>query len=199
MGYTTVFSGSFQLSRPTTIQEKNYLDELSRTRRVKRDVEKLHEFYKGEHGNPFAKTREEIYGNEGEYFVGAGGSFGQDNKCKSIIDFNEAPGALDRNLFRDFNEYWEKSQQHKKDGKCQPGLWLQWVLNEDGTQLEWDGNEKFYSYVEWLKYLINHFFEPWGIKLNGEVEWQGEESSDIGKIVVTDNKVQVLAGRVVYE
>ena len=197
MGYSTDFSGSFQLSRPVTVQEKNYLDKLAETRRMKRDVEKLHELYKGKHGNPFAKTREEIYGNEGEYFVGAGGSFGQDSDA-SVIDYNEAPGALDRNLFRDFIEYWEKSQQHKKDGKCQPGLWLQWVLNEDGTQLEWDGNEKFYGYVEWLKYLINHFFEPWGIKLNGEVEWTGEDRNDIGKIVVTNNVVEVKEGKIIY-
>lgn len=197
MGYTTDFSGSFQLNRPATVQEKNYLDKLAETRRMKRDVEKLHELYKGEGGNPFAKTREEIYGNEGEYFVGASGYAGQDRDA-SIIDYNEAPGALDRNLFRDFNEYWEKSQQHKKDGKCQPGLWLQWVLNEDGTQLEWNGGEKFYSYVEWLKYLINHFFEPWGIKLNGEVEWSGEDRNDIGKIIVTDNVVEVKEGKIIY-
>jgi hypothetical protein len=171
MGYTTDFSGSFQLNRPATVQEKNYLDNLSRTRRMKRDVEKLHEIYKGEHGNPFAKTREEIYGNEGGYFVGAGGHAGQDHDA-SIINYNSSP-------------------------LNQPGLWLQWVLNEDGTQLEWDGGEKFYNYVEWLKYLIDDFFQPWGIKLNGEVEWVGEDCSDFGKIVVTDNKVNVLTGTIV--
>jgi hypothetical protein len=60
--------------------------------------------------------------------------------------------------------------------------------------LGWDGNEKFYHYIEWLQYLIQHFFEKWGIKLNGEVEWQGEDSSDFGKIIVTDNVVEILNG-----
>lgn len=80
-----------------------------------------------------------------------------------------------------------------------PGFWCQWVPTDDGMGLEWDGNEKFYNYVEWLEHLIKKFFIPWGIKLNGEIEWEGEESGDLGKIIVTDNIVEVKEGRVVYE
>jgi hypothetical protein len=50
MGYTTDFSGSLSLSRPATEVEKNYLDKFSDTRRMKRNVEKLHEMFKGEGG-----------------------------------------------------------------------------------------------------------------------------------------------------
>jgi hypothetical protein len=50
-----------------------------------------------------------------------------------------------------------------------------------------------------LQYLIQHFFEPWGIKLNGEIEWVGEDSSDRGKIVVVDNNVEILDGVIGYE
>lgn len=85
---------------------------------------------------------------------------------------------------------------HDKD---KPGFWCQWVPNEDGTAIQWDYNEKFYNYIEWIQYLVKHFFEPWGVKLNGEVEWEGEESGDLGKIIVTDNVVEVKEGRVVYE
>lgn len=80
-----------------------------------------------------------------------------------------------------------------------PGYYCQWIPTEDGWGLEWDGGEKFYSYVEWLKYLIENFFVPWGIKLNGEIEWEGEESGDLGKIIVTNNVVEVKEGRVVYD
>lgn len=48
------------------------------------------------------------------------------------------------------------------------------------------------NYVEWLEYLIQHFIAPWGYKLNGAVVWHGEDSDDIGRIVVTDNVVRVL-------
>lgn len=74
--------------------------------------------------------------------------------------------------------------------KTQPGLWLQWVPTEDGMFLEWDGNEKFYNYVEWLEYLIDKVLEPKGYILNGEIEWRGEEWDDIGVINVEDNVVK---------
>lgn len=41
-----------------------------------------------------------------------------------------------------------------------PDLWCQWVPSDDGTQVKWDGGEKFYYYTEWMKYLIHHFLMP---------------------------------------
>lgn len=135
------------------------------------------ELYKGEHGNPFAteKTPDAIYGLEGEYFV-------NDDESTGVIDYNCPPG--------------QKSYGNKFNGKGQPGLYCQWVTG--GHTLEWDGNEKFYSYIEWLHYLINHFFSKWGVLLNGEIEWEGEESSDLGKIVVVDNVISTKPGTIVY-
>lgn len=51
----------------------------------------------------------------------------------------------------------------------QPALWCQWIPNDEGTELAWDGIEKFYCYLEWLNYLIEHFFTPWNITLTGHV------------------------------
>lgn len=79
----------------------------------------------------------------------------------------------------------------------QPGLWCQWMLVSDDT-IMWDGGEKFYNYVEWIEYIINSVLKPRGYVLNGEVEWVGEDSEDIGKIVVKDNMVDVLSGIKVY-
>jgi hypothetical protein len=53
--------------------------------------------------------------------------------------------------------------------------------------------------VEWLDYLIENFLEPWGIKVNGEVEWQGEERDDRGLIVVKDNEVTTKRPKVTWE
>lgn len=183
MGYTTDFNGGLLLSRPATEVEKNYLDKFSDTRRMKRDVEKLHEMFKGEHGNPFAKTREEIYGVDGEYFVGGLGSMGQTADA-SVIDQNCPPG--------------QEKPWLLENGDGQPGLWCQWVLNGDGTELEWDGNEKFYNYVEWLEYMIKHFFKPWGITLDGQIFWVGEDSSDQGIIKVKNNKVKVFEASITF-
>lgn len=42
----------------------------------------------------------------------------------------------------------------------QPGYWCDWVPCWDGCCLAYNGNEKFYSSVAWLKYLIEHFLKP---------------------------------------
>ena len=148
MGYTTDFSGSFQLNKPLQSKIKEFLIKLADTRRMARKVD-------------------EAFGIEGEFFVFGEGSFGQ-NRDESIIDYNREPST-------------------------QPGLWCQWIPNEDGTAIEWDGNEKFYNYSEWLFYLINKILAPNGYVLNGSVTWQGEETGDVGKIHVKDNVITIAA------
>lgn len=142
MVYSTDFMGRLKLSRSATENERDYINLISDTRRMKRDVKKLMSLYNGKHGNPFAieDTPEAIYGEEGEYFT-----LDNSDSDSSIIDYNCSPGE-------------------------QPGLWCQWVITDDCSELEWNGGEKFYDYIEWLKYLIVHFFETWNIKLNGEIE-----------------------------
>lgn len=103
------------------------------------------------------------FGEEGEFFVGGLGFMGQDND-NSIVNYNTPP-------------------------KSQPGLWCQWVPNEDGTAIVWDEGEKFYQYIQWLHYIIDNFIEPWGYTLNGQVDWRGEDFYDIGSIVVSDNEI----------
>ena len=119
----------------------------------------------------FSETRrmkrklDDKFGVEGEFYVDGGGYAGQDRES-NIIDYNSPP-------------------------KTQPGLWCQWIPNEDGTEIVWDGGEKFYEYVAWLEYIIKNFLEPEGYVLNGEVHFQGEYYNDNGVIVVTDNKVKI--------
>lgn len=72
-----------------------------------------------------------------------------------------------------------------------PGKYCQWIPDETGTKIEWDQVEKFYDYIPWLKFIIRHFLQPWGYKLNGSVRWRGERPGDEGTIVVDDNVVTV--------
>lgn len=195
MGYTTDFDGYFTLDEPLTEAQATYLNKFSETRRMKRltaeNRDNLDELKpRWAHINYEAPTtpvdemldpvREAVglpVGTDGGYFVGAGGHAGQD-RDDSIIDYNEPPCG-------------------------QPGLWCQWIVRDDDdgafTIIEWDGGEKFYHYVEWLEYIIEHFLKPWGRTLNGEVHWAGEEPGDLGKIVVEDNVVTAKQGRVVYD
>lgn len=153
MGYTTDFKGSLRLEPHATAEQVDYIKKISETPRMRRDVTKLKDMFKGEEG------LNGEYGIEGEFFVG-----GLGRTDSSVIDNNA-------------------------HAYTQPGLWCDWVLTPNGKELEWNGGEKFYNYIEWLKYMIDNFFEKWGIKLNGEIKWSGEEMADVGVITVKDNHV----------
>lgn len=142
MGYSTDFSGQFNVTPPMKPQLFNFLNNLCRTRRMKRDTEE--------------------FGVQGEFYVG------DDNEAN-------APKVLDVN----------------RPSPTQPGLWCQWEATDENT-IEWDGGEKFYNYVEWLVYIIEKVLKPNGHTVNGEVTWSGEETGDVGKILVTDNVVETL-------
>lgn len=70
-----------------------------------------------------------------------------------------------------------------------PDSYCQWEPTADGAALRWDGGEKFYNYVEWLQYLIDSRFGPWGHTVTGSVKWSGEDASDNGVLTVEGNKV----------
>lgn len=120
------------------------------------------------------KLREAVglpVGPEGDFYVGDTKDLGQ-NHTSDIVDYNNEPSA-----------------QH--------GLWCGWSPNEEGTEL-YAQDGKNYSYIEWLKYIVENFLTPWGYSLTGEVEWSGRQNGDMGKIKVTDNKVKVLRAKVYF-
>jgi hypothetical protein len=199
MGYTTDFDGFVTIDPPLNAKQVEYINRIRNTRRMKRDVNKLMELYGGKHGYPFTKSKDpnKIYGNEGEYFAKLDGNHGQSSDA-SILDYNQAPGEVSYGN-KEFESSWKENSRRAKEGLCQPGLWCQWEVSEDGTQLMWDGGEKFYNYVEWLKYLINHFFSKWKVKLNGKIRWTGEDSSDMGIIVVENNVVKTKVAVISYK
>ena len=102
-------------------------------------------------------------GVEGEFFVGYPKNFGQTN-TQDVVNYNATPST-------------------------QPSLWCGWCPTDNKDGICCDGAEKFYSYVEWLQYLINNFLKPWGYELNGIVEYQGEEDDDHGYLIVRGNQV----------
>lgn len=131
--------------------------------------------------NAFAESRR-MDREAGPYFVGGTGEFGQGND----------PDIRDRN----------------RPDKSQPSLWCQWVASDDGEYIEWDGGEKFYESLAWMKYIIDHFLgaspiaknadSKWlsehlqGHVCNGVIEAQGEEANDQWTLVVQNNKVTVI-------
>jgi hypothetical protein len=166
MGYTTDFNGSFQVIDLNTgedavlsEEQSAYINKFSDTRRMSRVVAQTETL-----PDPIREAVGLPVGNEGGYFVGAGGFAGQDHST-DIISYNSPPSD-------------------------QPGLWCQWVVSE-ADKIEWDGSEKFYHYSEWLAYIVDHFLAPWGYGLSGTVEWQGEDRQDVG-IITVRNGTEVL-------
>lgn len=114
------------------------------------------------------------YGIDGEFYVGHSDNFaGRLDKDPTVINHNAPPST-------------------------QPSLWCHWRPNEDGTCIEWDGGEKFYGYEDWLVYIIQNFISPYMYTLNGEVQFQGEDSNDFGKIIVRDNIVYLSKGKKIF-
>lgn len=77
-----------------------------------------------------------------------------------------------------------------------PASYNQWEPNDEGTEIVWNGGEKFYDYVHWLRWIAKHYLTPRGLELNGEMQWQGEEIGDVGVIrakasKITTEKLQV--------
>lgn len=160
MGYTTDFSGKFNLDKPLEPQHAAYLRKFNETRRMRRadyDAAKL--------PDPAREAvRLPLGGPDAPYFVGGTGYAGQ-GKDQSVRDHNAPPEG-------------------------QPGLWCKWRPTDDGTGIEWDGAEKFYDYAEWLQYLMDHFLKPWGYTLSGSVTWQGECGEDRGVLAIEDGTVE---------
>jgi hypothetical protein len=122
-----------------------------------------------------------MHRTKGPYFVDGTGYAGQGNDSDIINSNNSDP--------------------------TQPGLWCQWIPNDEGNAIEWNGVEKFYDSAEWMTYLINHFLGSnpivkqlhpecfsflQGHMLNGQIEAQGEETSDHWYLKVNNNKVSIL-------
>lgn len=137
--------------------------------------------------NKFSETRR-MNRNEGDYFVDGSGDFGQGHDA-DVIDHNSPPPG-------------------------QPGLWCQWEAIDGGTEISWDGGEKFYEAAAWMEYIIEHFVGPnpmakqvdptrfaflQGHTVQGDIFASGEEAGDLWKIEVRDSKVKRVEGHTTYE
>ena len=166
MGYTTDFNGQFTITPNLSADHRRFLFAFSNTRRMQRDAAALVGV-----PDPLREVVGLPIGVEGGYFIGEEGTRFGEPRPETILDGNAPPEG-------------------------QPELWCQWVPTEDGRFLQWDGGEKFYEYIEWLGYLLDHFLVPWGYVLDGDVDWFGEDHYDQGNIHLDANKLTVTPGQV---
>lgn len=84
-----------------------------------------------------------------------------------------------------------------------PGVWCQWEIVVGGDQassVQWDGDDKFYDYEEWLAYVVALIKTEFpASEFSGEIRWWGEDPSDLGCLrVAPDGTVTTHTGEVVY-
>ncbi len=72
-----------------------------------------------------------------------------------------------------------------------PSQYCQWKVADDWQTIAWNGGEKFYGYIGWIRLINDNYLRPKGYVLNGEVAFQGEEVKDCGRIVATNGIIQV--------
>ena len=72
-----------------------------------------------------------------------------------------------------------------------PDSYCQWKVGADWQSIKWDGGEKFYYYIEWIRAINRRYLLPKKYMLNGEVLFQGESVKDCGRIVANDGKIEV--------
>jgi hypothetical protein len=98
------------------------------------------------------------------------------------------------------------TETYNRTAPGQPGLWCQWVPCWDGCCLAFNGNEKFYSPVRWLSYLITHFMKPGAVaSKSGDPHFDGftfdhvlegmivgcrRDNKELYSITVTNNRVR---------
>lgn len=103
---------------------------------------------------------------------------------------------------------------YNKEALGQPGLWCKWEPTDDGSQIRWNGVEKFYDAEEWMAYVIKTFLMPGAVLaeelaspvedryyppefahftfdhvVNGLIDAEGEDPEDVWQLIVTDNEV----------
>ena len=162
MGYRTIFNGHLYFDKPVEKTLKQYINNFQEIRHMKRDVSIIKEI------DPEWETHcfDGKLGYQGEYYVPV-------KNDKVIVDF------MDKSII-----------SYNDPADTVPGLWLDWMIDEN-DHLVWNNAEKFYGYIDWLEYLITHFFAPKGYHLNGEIFWRGENFNDYGSIAVKDNDIWI--------
>jgi hypothetical protein len=198
MGYNTNFTGDFSLNKFLKPEHKAYLQRFATIRHEPLDEEALKQY-----PDPLREAVGLPIGKYGMYFTGLidpdgagddllnGFTYGIDEmnvmQTLHIYDIDtlidEEPGT------NSSHQLWLSYQETH----WAPSLYCQWVPTNDGRGIK-DEGEKFYGYIAWLRFLLEHFLLPWGYELSGEVSYQGEQGEH-GKIVVTHNEVsQIIEG-----
>lgn len=125
--------------------------------------------------------------------------------------------TLSRKLTPVEQKEWDTIQSERHDSKYNygddkrefPSIWCGFEVVKVHSDYElaslsfkgvnvfrWDSGEKTYEGIGWIKFFLNKLKE-WSEKgeriyAEGEMEWRGEEDTDMGRVVIETNKRSTL-------
>lgn len=126
-------------------------------------------------------------------------AFGMSRRCVRSGGPYEIPGNPRAESSEDFPR-----DDYNQVAPGQPNLWCDWEVCWEGDCLAWNGTEKSYSMVPWLRYLISHFLKPGGKAqgqpgfgdftfdhvVSGMVVGCRRDTKELFAVQVVDNRVQ---------
>lgn len=191
MGYYTTFDGTLRVTPAVQPHHRAYLDRFFAMPHYRYNVAELENI-------------------KDPYREAVGLPLGPDGAFAVIVDENDDHWASD-GIRVDPPKIGARDGL-RLDGPNTPrgqpmvSTWCAWNVAPDGD----DGDEfqlgqgsgdnlKAYGFREWLVYCLKHFFVPWGYKVNGTVDWQGEDRDDMGRLEVRDNHVTFSCAKILYE
>lgn len=104
---------------------------------------------------------------------------------KGAFKFDKEPTVK---VLKQISEVYDPDECETEYAQPFPDSYCQWQLTKQLDGIEWDRGEKFYKYTEWLQWIIDNILKPAKISIRGRVEFQGEESTDFGVLVVEDDQ-----------
>lgn len=176
MGYSTSFDGYFSLNAFLKPEHKAYLQRFSEIRHLVLDEDRLKAY-----PDPLREAVRLPIGKHGMYFTGLieAEEIGEDFLVDYAFSFGIIEAISSLEVQRTNENVWA------------PSYYCQWLPTSNYRGIKAEG-DKFYGYIDWLRFIMDHFLIPWGYELSGTVSYRGEQG-ERGRIIVADNEISMVA------
>lgn len=122
---------------------------------------------------------------------------GYDTYHSGDYSLNKEPNEIVKKFFETYDL---KNADIENDPNCD--LWSLSRFTEGGSTkwcIEREECTRHSEAADGLQFIIDHVLIPNGLVINGVVYWSGEESGDLGKVVVRNNKITIYYAHIIYK
>lgn len=95
--------------------------------------------------------------------------------------------------YRELESTWTDGAKVTIPGNSFGPNYSPWTIDDKGKELFIECDGSAYYWEEILRLMVENFFTPKDILLNGTMRWDGEEGGDIGRLTVKDNEISTIS------